>query len=124
MQLYGVTMSVGWRRRTAVQLCLGVTPLDDHTEQPKQAWRERAQHWKSGIERDALSLVQEAKMLNKLEGYAGDGGLHDDLDAADELANIGTLFCGKRRPSAPPSLLDSGTLKSPFSPQVGFFGAR
>ena len=77
------------KHRTAVQLCLGVTPLDDRTEKPKQAWRERAQHWKSGIERDALSLVQEAKMLNKIEGYAGDGGLHDDLDAADELANLG-----------------------------------
>ena len=77
------------KHRTAVQICLGVTPLDDHTEQPKQSWRDRAKQWKSGIERDALSLVAQAKMLNKTEGYAGDGGLHDDIDAAYELANLG-----------------------------------
>jgi hypothetical protein len=76
-------------RREMVQLCLGHTPLDLHTEQKKPAWRERATAW---LEKEDLLMLSAAeKALGRFETKAGDGGLKEEIDTTNEMKDLGIL---------------------------------
>jgi len=76
-------------RREMVQLCLGHTPLDLHTEQKKPAWRERATAW---LEKEDLLMLSAAeKALGRFETKAGGGGLKEEIDTTNEMKDLGIL---------------------------------
>ena len=72
------------RHSEVTLLCLGITPLDEHSE--KKDWRVKSERW---LQREHEKHEKRAGALLYLRnaGQAGDAGLKESLDVAEEAMN-------------------------------------